>query len=494
MFWAVTRAGARVRGVAGATPRWSPFRLVDATAFSASRDSADLPDHAGPGKLDERSVGSDLKSAVRVGLAKVPHRTVIHEVGAVVGTELQIHGPVDPAGAGRAVEARNCGGIEKIAPRSAGRIEHRLRRVQEAEPIRPAVVIRAAVVVLPGEVQAVRRVLGRPRAPLVFTVFGHEQPASQRVVVWREPNAVLVPVAPREGLDRVLRVLRVQPRSQDGTVADPRPGRAIERPHGRSLALHAEGRIPACLDATPRVEHVVAELDILTRDILLVGATAVVTADHARVGRRPLRPVDMVVLESDLLCRVVSGRQAGDERGDPPGFGIDGHDARAVVVAARAQALVGVGREQPPALEASFERDIDRGTVWLEDTGTNRHRRRVGRLAEGTSDFPPALVEHQNVGREGIGGRRVCRLERYFVVADTGQAVPGLEHEDFKLLRAAAEGDSGWSVQPRDEGPHPEARGHDDVFVVSRTAWSVFTTTERVNDGGGCDEVRGDEE
>src|SRR2546422_4619675 len=49
--------------------------------------------------------------------------------------------------------------------RSAGRIEHRLRRVQEAEPIRPAVVIRAAVVVLPGEVETVRRVLGRPRAP-----------------------------------------------------------------------------------------------------------------------------------------------------------------------------------------------------------------------------------------------------------------------------------------------------------------------------------------
>src|SRR2546422_11536942 len=99
--------------------------------------------------------------------------------------------------------------------RSAGRIEHRLRRVQEAEPIRPAVVIRAAVVVLPGEVETVRRVLGRPRAPFVFTVFGHEQPAPQGMVVWREPNAVRVPVPPREGLDRVLRMLRVQPRSQD---------------------------------------------------------------------------------------------------------------------------------------------------------------------------------------------------------------------------------------------------------------------------------------
>src|SRR2546421_12223356 len=60
---------------------------------------------------------------------------------------------------------------------------------------------------------SVRRVLGRPRAPFVFTVFGHEQPAPQGVVVWREPNAVRVPVPPRDGLDRVLRVLRVQPRS-----------------------------------------------------------------------------------------------------------------------------------------------------------------------------------------------------------------------------------------------------------------------------------------
>src|SRR5207245_11689211 len=91
----------------------------------------------------------------------------------------------DRHAAGGGVEDRHCWWIAKIVTRSAGRIEHRLRRVQEAEPIRPAVVIRVAVVVLPGEVHAVRRVLRRPRAPLVFTVFAQERPASPGFVVGR---------------------------------------------------------------------------------------------------------------------------------------------------------------------------------------------------------------------------------------------------------------------------------------------------------------------
>src|SRR5439155_335547 len=38
----------------------------------------------------------DAELTVRIGLAKVPHRAVIHEVGAVIGTELEIHRTVDP--------------------------------------------------------------------------------------------------------------------------------------------------------------------------------------------------------------------------------------------------------------------------------------------------------------------------------------------------------------------------------------------------------------
>src|SRR5439155_8096967 len=125
------------------------------------------------------------------------------------------------------------------------------------------------------------------------------------------------------GFDRVLRVLCVMIRSQDGTVADARPGRALEGRHGRSRTSHAERRIPARLDTTARVEHVVAELDVLTRNILLVGATTVVATHNPGVGRRSLGPVDPVAFEGDLLCRVVPRGKAGDERGNAPGVGIE---------------------------------------------------------------------------------------------------------------------------------------------------------------------------
>src|SRR6266849_1915171 len=57
---------------------------------------ADLPDYAGPRNLEERSVVCAPELAVRVGLAKVAHRPVIHEVSAVVRPELEIHGAIDP--------------------------------------------------------------------------------------------------------------------------------------------------------------------------------------------------------------------------------------------------------------------------------------------------------------------------------------------------------------------------------------------------------------
>jgi hypothetical protein len=58
--------------------------------------SADLPDRAGPGNLDELSVARIYELAGRSGLAEVPHGPIVHEVGAVIGPELQIHGAVDP--------------------------------------------------------------------------------------------------------------------------------------------------------------------------------------------------------------------------------------------------------------------------------------------------------------------------------------------------------------------------------------------------------------
>src|SRR5438105_10813077 len=51
-------------------------------------------------------------------------------------------------------------------------IEHRLRGIQEAKPIRPPVVVRAAVSILLGDLQPVRRVVGEPGTTFVFTILG----------------------------------------------------------------------------------------------------------------------------------------------------------------------------------------------------------------------------------------------------------------------------------------------------------------------------------
>src|SRR5437899_12776223 len=138
------------------------------------------------------------------------------------------------------------------------------------------------------------------------------------MVVRREPNAVRVPVPPRNGLDGGLRVCAVDFRSQDGAVADSSPGRALERRHGRARPGDAMGRVPAGLVAITGVKRVLAQRNFLTRDILLIRASAVVVTDYAGVGSRPLRPVDPAVFEGDLLRWVVARRQASDEWDDVP--------------------------------------------------------------------------------------------------------------------------------------------------------------------------------
>src|SRR2546425_395420 len=124
------------------------------------------------------------------------------------------------------------------------------------------------------------------------------------MIVRREPNGVPVPVPPRERLDCFLRMLRVKLRAQDGAVTDSRVERASERLHGRSGPSHAEGGVPTGFHPTPGIKHVLAQYDVLTRDILLVCATSVVTTNHAAIGRRPLRPVDVVAVERKLFCRM----------------------------------------------------------------------------------------------------------------------------------------------------------------------------------------------
>src|SRR2546425_4551876 len=98
-----------------------------------------------------------------------------------------------------------------------------------------------------------------------------------------------------------------------------------------------------------------AQRNVLTRDVMLIGATAVVPTHNPRVGRRSLRPVDPAVFEGDLLRRVVAGRQSGNERGNLPGLGIDGHDARAVVLGISCRRADGLVRVRDRSEEHTSE-------------------------------------------------------------------------------------------------------------------------------------------
>src|SRR3989454_9326258 len=198
---------------------------------------------------------------------------------------------------------------------------------------------------------------------------------------------------------------------------------------------------------------------------MLFGAAAVVATHNPRVGRRSLRPVDPAVFEGDLLRRVVAGRQSGNERGYLPGLGIYGHDARAVVLGIscrRADGLVRVRGEEPPALEAFLERDVDRRAVRLETSAACRW------LGERATDQASALVEDEDVGCEGVGGRERASDDRTrLVVAPTRQTVPRLQHEHVKPACVAAKRDCGWEVETLGKDRNLEALRHDDILAMA---------------------------
>src|SRR5438270_469559 len=108
------------------------------------------------------------------------------------------------------------------------------------------------------------------------------------MLVGREAYRVAIPVAPREGLDRILRMCRVEWSAQDGTIANTQVRRAFKRLNRRAGALRTEGGVAARLHAASRVEHVVAQHDVLTRNVLLILAAAIIATHYAAVGRREL--------------------------------------------------------------------------------------------------------------------------------------------------------------------------------------------------------------
>src|SRR4029077_6675891 len=174
----------------------------------------------------------------------------------------------------------------------------------------------------------------------------------------------------------------------------------FESRHSRAFALRAERRVAARKHPATRIEHVLAQHDVLARDVGLVRAAAVVATDDAAVGRRALRPVDKVAVERQLLRRVIARWQTFNERRDLPAHWIHGHNARAVVVPRRSQRLVRIGCEQAATVESILERDVDSRAMRLEPAPCRCW------LGKRTSDLVSILIEYEDVGREGI-----CRAE-----------------------------------------------------------------------------------
>src|SRR5207245_309952 len=190
----------------------------------------------------------------------------------------------------------------------------------------------------------------------------------------------------------------------------------FERGYSGAGPLHAVVRVPAGHVAIARGPEVVAELDVLAGDVVLVATAAVVVAGDTRVGRRALRPVHETVLHLQHLGRMVARRQANDERAQLAGVEAGRHDARGVVALAgrTAHALVGVRREESAAGDATLEGQADRRTIRLVAGVGGRIGGR--RLEERPANRMPVLVEHQQVRRERIGLREFAAPRGVLVV------------------------------------------------------------------------------
>ena len=172
----------------------------------------------------------------------------------------------------------------QIIAGAADRVEDGLARSQESEAVRPSVIVRGSIGILSRELQRVRSTVGWTSASLVRAILADEHASCQRMIVGCKADGVAIAISPRERLDRGVWLRRVQPSAQDGAVADAMMRCALERFHGCARARHAKWRIPAGHHSSPGVEHVVAQHDVLARNILLVLTAAIVEADHAAVG------------------------------------------------------------------------------------------------------------------------------------------------------------------------------------------------------------------
>src|SRR5204862_6697603 len=160
----------------------------------ASDERSALPDWA-PGKRFGYEVSSDERDVRRFqgqrGLDRLRWVLENRPDGCVLSKNQR------EAGRG-AIAGRIVGRYAEIVAWTADRIEDRLRGVQEAETVRPAVVIRAPIRILRCERQSIRRVVGRSCSALVFTILGDEQAAVQWMAFRREASGGGGPGCPGE--------------------------------------------------------------------------------------------------------------------------------------------------------------------------------------------------------------------------------------------------------------------------------------------------------
>ena len=146
-------------------------------------------------------------------------------------------------------------------------------------------IIRAAVGVLPGQLQIIRSIIGGSVSPFVCAILSNQQPSGQGMTIGREADRISVSVSPRERLERVFRVCRIKPCAQDCTVANTSVQGALERFDRLAGPRRSERRITARCHSTRRFEYVVTQHDVLARNILLVRTATIVEAYDAAVGR-----------------------------------------------------------------------------------------------------------------------------------------------------------------------------------------------------------------
>src|SRR5262249_348770 len=159
--------------------------------------------------------------------------------------------------------------------------------------------------------------------------------------------------------------------------------------------------------------------------------------------------------------------------------------ARSVVAAAAlraAHALVGIGREQPPALGLALEGQANRGTVELEAAARGR------RLAEPAGKLVAILSEHDDVRREWIVDGEFAYAQMLqglsvVIVAAAGQAGARLEHDGLKLVLVADKRDVRRHVEVLREHLDLETLRYDDVLAAARVVEGRFDRTVRIGLG-----------